>query len=195
MKKIIILLVSISTISIAQGQGTIKIDTAKSVIKWKGSNLFKFNQHYGTVKFSSGEISMNEDGISGGKFVVDMNSIMNTDGKYNEMLVSHLKHKDFFNVEKFPLAKLEIHQIKHADNGQMEIDALLTIKGISRPIKFSSTWEKGPNETMLKSKFIMDRTRWGISYESKGIIGSVKDDIISDAVEFEVILVFGFRGC
>ncbi|WP_190810499.1 YceI family protein [Flagellimonas sp. S3867] len=195
MKKIIILLVSISTISIAQGQGTIKIDTAKSVIKWKGSNLFKFNQHYGTVKFSSGEISMNEDGISGGKFVVDMNSIMNTDGKYNEMLVSHLKHQDFFDVEKHPEAKLEIRQIKHGDNGQIEIDALLTIKGISRPIKFSSTWEKGPNETMLKSKFIIDRTRWGISYESKGIIGSVKDDIISDAIEFEVILVFGFRGC
>ncbi len=188
-------MVSISTISIAQGQGTIKIDTAKSVIKWKGSNLFKFNQHYGTVKFSSGEISMNEDGISGGKFVVDMNSIMNTDGKYNEMLVSHLKHQDFFDVEKHPEAKLEIRQIKHGDNGQIEIDALLTIKGISRPIKFSSTWEKGPNETMLKSKFIIDRTRWGISYESKGIIGSVKDDIISDAIEFEVILVFGFRGC
>lgn len=195
MKKIIILLVSISTISIAQGQGTIKIDTAKSVIQWRGSNLFKFNQHYGTVKFTSGDVFMNGDGIAGGKFVADMNSITNTDGKYNEMLVSHLKHQDFFHVEKYPTTKLEIHQVKSGKNGQMEIDALLTIKGISRPIKFSATWEKGPNETMLKSKFIIDRTRWGISYESKGVVGSVKEGIISDAIEFEVILVFGFRGC
>ncbi|MFS4455245.1 YceI family protein [Maribacter sp. 2304DJ31-5] len=190
MKKIIILLVSIGTISLAQGQGNIKIDTAKSMIKWRGSNLFKFNQHYGTVKFLSGEISMNGSSISGGKFVVDMNSIMNTDGKYNEMLVSHLKHRDFFDVEKHQTAKLEISQIKPGDNGQMEIDALLTIKGISKPIKFSSTIEKGPRETLFKSKFIIDRTRWGIRYESKGIVGSVKEGIISDAIEFEVIVVF-----
>ncbi|MEX0316230.1 MAG: YceI family protein [Allomuricauda sp.] len=190
MKKIIILLLSISTISLAQGQGSIKIDTEKSVIKWKGSNLFKFNQHYGTVKFLSGEISMTGPTISGGKFVADMNSITNTDGKYNEMLVSHLKHQDFFDVEKHPTAKLEIHQVKPDDNGRMEIEALLTIKGISRPIKFSSTMEKGPNGALLKSKFIIDRTRWGISYESKGIVGSVKEGIISDAIEFEVIIVF-----
>ncbi|MGW9684683.1 YceI family protein [Flagellimonas sp. 2504JD1-5] len=203
MKKIIILLVSIGTISIAQGQGSIKIDTEKSVIKWSGSNLFKFNRHYGTVKFLSGEISMadpanfpspeisdNRPKIADGKFVVDMNSIVNTDGKYNEMLVSHLKHKDFFDVEKYPTAKLEIHKIKHRDNGQMEIEALLTIKGISRTIKFSSTMKKGPKGTLLKSKFIIDRTRWGINHESQGLVGSVKDDIISDAIEFEVIIVF-----
>ncbi|WP_420321016.1 YceI family protein [Flagellimonas sp.] len=190
MKKIIILLVSIGTISIAQGQGSIKIDTEKSVIKWSGSNLFKFNQHYGTVKFSGGEIFTNKDGLSGGKFIVDMNSIVNTDGKYNEMLVSHLKHGDFFDVKKHPEAKLEIQQIKHGDNGQMEIDALLTIKGISRTIKFNSIMEKGPKGSLLKSKFIIDRTRWGINYESQGLVGSVKDDIISDAIEFEVTIFF-----
>ena len=190
MKKIIILLVSIGTFTIVQGQGSIKIDTERSVIKWKGSNLFKFNQHYGTVNFLSGEISMNGKAISSGKFVVDMGSIKNTDGKYNAMLVSHLKHQDFFDVEKHPEAKLEIHQIEHGENGHMEIDALLMIKGISRPIKFSSTIEKDPQGSTLKSKFIIDRTRWGISYESKGLVGSVKDDIISDAIEFEVIVVF-----
>ncbi|UJH68979.1 YceI family protein [Allomuricauda sp. SCSIO 65647] len=189
MKKIIILLVSISTISIAQGQGNTKIDTAKSVIKWRGSNLFKFNEHYGTVKFLSGKMSIKGDSITGGKFVADMNSIMNTDGKYNEMLVSHLKHQDFFDVEKYPTARLEIGNIKHEDDGQLEIEALLTIKGISKPIKFRSTIEKRPDMTLLKSKFILDRTRWGISYESKGLLGSVKDEIISDAIEFEVIVV------
>ncbi len=183
-------MVSISAISIAQGQGTIKIDTAKSVIKWKGSNLFKFNQHYGIVKLLSGEISMNGGSISEGKFVVDMNSILNTDGKYNEMLVMHLKNQDFFDVAKYPEAKLEINQIKYEDDGHMEIEALLTIKGISKPIKFSSTIEKGPNETFLKSRFIIDRTQWGISYESKGLVASLKDDIISDAIEFEVTIVF-----
>ncbi|UOY08754.1 YceI family protein [Muricauda sp. SCSIO 64092] len=190
MKKIIFLLVSICTISVAQGQGSIKIDTVKSVINWKGSNLFKVNQHYGTVKFLSVDISMDGASITGGKFIVDMNSIKNTDGKYNEMLVSHLKHQDFFDVGKHPTAELEILQVKHGDNGQMEIEALLMIKGISRMIKFQSSLDKHDKEAVFTSKFIIDRTRWGISYQSKGILGSVKDDIISDAIEFEVTIVF-----
>ncbi|SNY95099.1 YceI family protein [Flagellimonas pacifica] len=203
MKKIIILLVGICTLTAAYGQGTIKIDTAKSVIKWKGSNLFKFNQHYGTVKFLSGEISMagpanfpsveisnNKPKIAGGKFVVDMNSILNTDGKYNEMLVSHLKNKDFFDVEKYPVAQLNISEAKYIDGKQMDVEALLTIKGITKPVKFKMTIEQQGKIYELKSRFVIDRTRWGISYESQGLVGSLKEDIISDAIEFEVIIVF-----
>ncbi|WP_420603416.1 YceI family protein [Flagellimonas sp.] len=190
MKKIIILLVSICTITAAYGQGTIKIDTKKSVINWRGYNLFKFNEHYGTVKFLKGEVLWIGGSVMGGNFEVDMNTILNTDGKYNEMLVSHLKNKDFFDVEKYPEAKLSINQAKYIDGKHMDIDALLTIKGITKPVKFKMTIEQQGKVYELKSKFVIDRTRWGISYESQGLVGSLKEDIISDAIEFEVIIVF-----
>ena len=189
MKKFILLAVGIGFSAVVYGQGTTKINAAKSVVKWSGSKLFQFNEHYGTVKFSKGTFFWSGDMVMGGSFEVDMNSITNTDGKYNEMLVSHLKNEDFFDVEKHPLAKLKIVQTNYGDDRQIHIDALLTIKEITRPIKFRMSSEERGQIQVFKTKFVIDRTRWGIEYESKGIIGSVKESIISDAIGFEVVLV------
>ena len=88
MQKIILILVtSICLISVTGAQERIKIDTTKSVVKWTGSNLFKYNKHFGTVVFLSGEVIKSNGKIIGGNFAIDMNSISNTDGGFNEMLV------------------------------------------------------------------------------------------------------------
>ncbi len=188
MKKIILLLVIAGSIVSANAQKNLKIDTSKSIIKWTGSNLFKFNKHYGTVKFESGKIITKNDSIIGGHFKIDMRTIINTDGKYNEMLVGHLKNKDFFNVEEHPTSKLEILSLKYKDTIQIKVEANLTIKGVTKKINYRSTIETSDDGVVMKSSFIIDRTRWGINYESKSILGSLKDDTISDAIEFEVII-------
>ena len=169
-------------------QNEIKIDTSKSFVKWTGSNVFKFNKHYGIVKFKNGKINQNRDTIIGGRFEIDMNSIINTDGKYNEMLVWHLKNEDFFDVKKHPISKLEIISVKYIDSIHLDVNANLKIKNITLPIEYKSILKRDDDKIILKSKFIIDRTRWKINYESKSILGSLKDDIISDAIEFEVII-------
>ncbi len=186
MKKIILLTVAVCSTILASAQ--YEIDTSKSLVRWTGSNLFKFNEHYGTVKFKNGVILMDKDSIVGGSFDVDMNSIINADGKYNEMLVGHLKNEDFFDVEKYPIAKLEITNVKYTNSVSLSISAELTIKNITEPIEYKSTFENHQNKIVMKSKFIIDRTRWKINYESKSLFDSLKDDIISDAIEFEVII-------
>ena len=40
----------------------------------------------------------------------------------------------------------------------------------------------------MKSSFIIDRTRWGVNYESKSFLDGLKDEAISDAIKFEVIV-------
>lgn len=189
MKKIILLVVGIGFNAFVYGQGTTNIDTEKSVIKWTGSKLFQFNEHYGTVKFSKGTVLWSGDMVMGGYFETDMKSIVNTDGKYNEMLVSHLKNEDFFDVENHPIAQLKIVQAYYVDYKQISVEALLTIKEITHPINFRMSVEERDQIYVFKSKFVIDRTRWGISYESKGILGSVKESIISDAIGFEVVLI------
>lgn len=189
MKKVLLIIIAISFTSIANAQKHIEIDTTESVVKWTGSNLFKYNKHYGTVKFKSGNIIKSRDVILGGGFVVDMNSIMNTDGKYNEMLVEHLKNKDFFDVEKHPVAKLQMFYVQDKRVNVVDVKANLTIKGLTHEINFETEVETVDGKLVLTSKFIIDRTRWGIKYESKGMFGSVKDGIISDAIEFEVVVV------
>lgn len=117
-----------------------------------------------------------------------MHTIINTDGKYSEMLVGHLKNEDFFDVEKYPIAQLEILSVKYLNNTEIETHANLTIKGITNKINFNSVLEDSRDSFIMKSSFIIDRTKWGVNYESKSILDGLKDDAISDAIEFEVIV-------
>lgn len=176
------------------GQGSTNIDTEKSVINWSGSKLFQFNEHYGTVKFSKGTIFWSGDMVMGGYFEADMNTIVNTDGKHNEMLVSHLKNEDFFDVGNHPIAQLKIVDALYVEEDEIKVEALLTIKEVTHPINFRISVEERDKTVVFKSKLVIDRTRWGIQYESKGVMGSVKESIISDAIKLDVVLVIK-SGC
>jgi hypothetical protein len=112
----------------------IPINLEASIIKWKGTMLFSFGEHYGTVNFKSGYILKSDDKLSGGSFVVDMNTIVNTDGDYSPDLVDHLKNEDFFDVPKYPEATIEFVSVESNDVDRYKIKADLTIKGIKKPI-------------------------------------------------------------
>lgn len=53
--------------------GTFLLDTAQSVIRWTGRNLFNF--HSGTVRLASGEIILRAGRLTSARFTVDMASI------------------------------------------------------------------------------------------------------------------------
>lgn len=168
-------------------QKEINIDLEKSEVHWTGSKLFGFGKHYGTVKFKKGKLFQINDKITGGIFTIDMKTIINTDGKYSEMLVDHLKNKDFFHVKKYPIAQLIMTQIKYdKNNGRLNIKADLTIKNKTNPIEFQA--ELSEDQRLFKAEFIIDRTDWKITYESKGF-AAVKNQVISDAIEFRVSIV------
>ena len=174
--------------STANLEGNIAINLEKSVVKWKGSMLFSFGNHFGTVDFKAGSLEFENNEITGGNFVVDMTTIVNTDGDYSEDLVNHLKDEDFFDVEKFPESKLEFTSFEKVDDNRLKIDANLTIKGITRPVTLYNV-DYYPKEEKLSTKFKIDRTEFGINYNSKGF-AKVKDYAISDAIELEVEVHF-----
>ena len=193
MKKItIVSLVFLFCSIVGFSQQDVLINTKSSIVNWKGSMLFSFGGHHGTVKFKAGKIIKTNNKITGGTFTVDMSSIINTDGDYSEDLVSHLKNEDFFNVEQFPTAKLVITKVEHHNNNQLRMDANLTIKGIEKPILFDA--KLNADNTKLTAKFKIDRTDWDIIYGTKGKV-KVKDYAISDAIEFEVIIIFNEDKC
>lgn len=169
-------------------QQEVSINTEKSNINWKGSMLFSFGGHHGSVKFKEGEIIKTDNKITGGVFTIDMHTITNTeDADFSEDLVKHLKDEDFFNVEKHSIAKLVITKVEHFDSVHLKMDANLTIKDITNPISFEAELNTG--QTALKAKFRVDRTEWNITYGTKGLV-KIKDYAISDAIEFEVKLIF-----
>ena len=55
----------------------VKVNTESSVIKWTGSKITSY--HEGNVSIKEGSLDINHGVLSGGQFVIDMNSITCTD--------------------------------------------------------------------------------------------------------------------
>lgn len=175
----------LSTTIYAQNE-SYDLDIAKSKIKWKGSYLFQFSEHTGTVSFKKGMLTTQKGKITGGNFLIDMTSITNEAYQENPENgpVGHLKNADFFDVAIYPEARLELTKVTYfKDNNEHRFEGNLTIKGISKPIMIRAFADEA-NKT-IKTKFKIDRKDWGITYNSK-----YKDSAISDAMEFDVFLQF-----
>ena len=92
-----------------------------------------------------------------------MNTIVCTDNDKIDKdsgLVNHLKDPDFFDVEKFPTAKLVITSVSYHNSTQMKIYADLTIKEKTFPIKFQAEVdfekeEMQTNATILPKTFTL----------------------------------------
>ena len=111
MKRIfVILIASFFTAVLLPAQKKLVADAAATVIDWKGDKIVG-SFHVGTIDLKGGWLTVDGTSVTGGEFIVDMNSIKNSDvkdEKMRERLIGHLKSDDFFGVEKYPLSKLVI---------------------------------------------------------------------------------------
>lgn len=182
MKKLICCIAFFS-MAFVKAQELLPINTSKSEIKWSCDYSFYFNGHYGIVQFQEGYFIKSGDVITGGNFIINLNTLVAQDMKEegNQNLTEHLKDPDFFDVKKYPTATLVITTIHYHDATHFEASANMTIKGITQPVKFQA--EVNFEKAQMTTKFKIDRTLWGINYNSK-----LKDNAISDAIGFEVKL-------
>jgi len=153
---------------------------SSSVINWTGSALAK--SHFGTVDYS-GDLKVSEGKLIGGEILIDMTTIDSKDqeGEWKEKLDGHLKNADFFNVDSFPTAKLEI---KGFDGSNL--NGALTIKDVTKEISFPASVNVSENEVSGTAEFTINRTDYGVVYGSGNFFDLAKDKIISDDIEFKV---------
>jgi polyisoprenoid-binding protein YceI len=174
------------------------INTAESKVNWLGKK--PTGEHTGYVKLSDGEILLDKNEIKGGSFVIDFNTITNTDLKdegMNARLVGHLKSADFFDVAKYPTAKFAITRITKlsgtaagAAKATHNIEGDLTIKGITKKISFDASINLLNGKlTASTSAFTIDRTQWGVNYQSKSVFAELKDQFIYDDMTLSIELV------
>lgn len=176
---------SVETAAVVSEGISLAVDTAASKVMWKGTKVSGF--HEGTITVKSGSISVNNNAITGGTFLLDMNSISATDldGEYKEKLDGHLKADDFFGVATNPEATFSITEVKAgATANDAIISGNLTIKGVTKNITFDAKVEE-ISETAVKTSadFNILREDWGVNYPGK------KDDLISKEINFRVNLV------
>ena len=173
------------------------VNTEASVINWRG---FKptGSSHNGTLKISSGVVSVENGQLTGGNFVVDMNTLDNDDLKGSdgyEKLLGHLKSPDFFSVDEYPEAKLEITSVEEAagENGTTHnISGNLTIKDVTKNITFPATVNVTESGVDASAAFVVDRSEFNVKFGSKDFFPDlVGDKVISDDLELTVKLIAG----
>ena len=165
------------------------VNTQSSTVKWKGSK--KTESHFGTVNIQKGLLIINNGELVGGEFSFDMNSISTTDmsDKLNKKLDNHLKNEDFFNVELYPTASLVIKRAKKYEGNEYDLVGELTIKDITRPIKFKANIDINGTNFQAESKIKIDRTKWDITYKSGNFVKELGDKAILDEIEFDIFLL------
>ena len=165
------------------------IDTKLSHVEWTGKKIG--GEHSGIISVSNGEIKNENEKISG-NFEIDMTSISNTDlaGEWKEKLDGHLKSDDFFGVDKFPVAQIEI--LEAIPTGEKySVKANLTVKGKTNPVNFAATITFDANKITAAGELVVDRSKYDVRYASKSFFSSIGDKMIHDdfIVKFHIIAV------
>jgi polyisoprenoid-binding protein YceI len=171
MKKTLLTILSLALVIVFTGfrnpEATYTVDTAASELKWTGYHLAKSYEHYGFVKLKSGKISTNKGVITSGEFVVDMNTLTDSDiadQDKNGKLIGHLKSADFFDVANNPEAKLVITKSTAAGEGKLKATGDLTIRGITKTIDFDVTLKEKGKEIEAIADLKIVRTDFKVMY-------------------------------
>lgn len=166
-------------------EGTeLTVNTAASNVEWLGKKVS--GQHNGDVQIKEGTVTVKDGKLTGGKIVIDLNTINDKDleGEFKGKLEGHLKSEDFFDVANHPEATLEITDVKDgAEAGTAVVSANLTIRGITKNITFNANIAEA-TDTSLKANadFNIEREDWNVSYAGK------PDDLISKQINFKIKL-------
>lgn len=174
--------------------GIYSIDLDQSRIEWTGRNLL--NKHYGTIGIQSGELEVSEGRLTGGQFVIDMNSMRchDLDGELHDVLIAHLKSDDFFDTEIHPTAEVKILESERVETAQpggqnLTIRGELTLKGKTAPIELAASAGITPEGKLAaQSTFLVDRTVWNVLYGSGKFFSRLGQHLVNDLIDLEVVV-------
>jgi polyisoprenoid-binding protein YceI len=173
----------------------LKADVNATKIEWIGSKPLGSN-HKGTISIKDGSIKVEGNNVTGGKFQFDLHSLTPTDqdSTGNAKLKGHLLAPDFLDVEKYPDGFFEITNVTAGvDTSKVEnkeathtVTGNLTLKGQSKSITFPAKVSMTDSKVEAHAVFNIDRTDWGISYNSDA---SIKDKFINKEINITLHLV------
>jgi polyisoprenoid-binding protein YceI len=173
---------------------TYNVDAANSLINWEGGKVTG-DKHLGTIAVKAGTISVAEGKVTNGTFEIDMNSINVTDitdAEKKAMLEGHLKGATaenadhFFNVSKYPTAKFEITSVTE-ENGVAMVEGNLTIKEVTKSIKFPATITVADADvTLAAEEFTINRTDFGVNFNSGKFAQDLGDNVINDDIKIKL---------
>lgn len=170
--------------------GVYELDAAKSDLRWAAERIVG-NSHQGAVTIKDGRVVLASGAVAEGHFTIDMSAI--TESKDNQKFLGHIKSDDFFAVDKFPTAKFNLKSIQPIAGNSYAVIGDLTIRDKANEITFEATISDVPDGLRATANFAIDRTKWGINYDSGSIFQQLGDKAIRDEIQLELGLIFAME--
>lgn len=174
--------------------GTYNIDPAASTVHWKGTEITT-NSHVGTINVYKGTINVIDNTIAKAFVAIDMNSMVCTDEGMGEdtkaNLIGHLSSDDFFGVEQFPYARMELEGIKVKGDEAMAYGQIV-IREIAQPIYFPVTISDDNGNIVVDAFVTFDRSKHDVKFRSGAfpdLFPNLGDKLINDDIELDVHIV------
>jgi polyisoprenoid-binding protein YceI len=155
------------------------VDLAASKVDWKAFHKGGFAPRWGTLNLKSGEITVENDAVTSGEFVIDMTTLKVDPASVTEAdkkpadLEAHLKNADFFDVEKQPTSDFKITAVADLA-GELPKDAVaganktisgnLTLLGKTLNVSFPAKVTVAEGKASIEAKFTVNRADWGIKF-------------------------------
>ena len=155
------------------------VDLAASKVDWKAFHKGGFAPRWGTLSLKSGEITVENNAVTSGEFVIDMTTLKVDPASVTEAdkkpadLEAHLKNADFFDVEKQPTSDFKITAVADLA-GELPKDAVaganktisgnLTLLGKTLNVSFPAKVTVAEGKASIEAKFTVNRADWGIKF-------------------------------
>ncbi|MBM3439305.1 MAG: YceI family protein [Bacteroidetes bacterium] len=157
-----------------------KLDLAASTVGFIGTK--PVGQHNGVFTLNEGSVTVNEGQLTGGNFVININSLKITDKDTNgaAMLTGHLLSPDFFDAAKYATARFEITALELYDSTKQKsllegathlISGNLMLKDSTKNISFPAKVAINEGVVNAQADFNIDRTQWGMFYGNDQSLG------------------------
>lgn len=175
------------------GADTLRLDPARSVIRWRGTKFRGRGKHEGTVRLAAGYLLAEGRSVRGGAFRIDMNAIEVTDIPVSDpvprrRLRDHLRSDHFFATATYPAAHFRLRRVTPTGPGSYDIVGDLTLRGQTHPVRFAARAVPLPGGGLrATAQLAMDRQRWGVAYSG----ASLGEIAVDDTVHLALNLVFG----
>jgi polyisoprenoid-binding protein YceI len=190
---------------VANGSGeTLSVNPDASKVTWTGYK--PAGKHYGTIAIKDGELRVDGNDITGGRFIMDLTELEIEDLKGDEenyqKLYGHLQSPDFFDTQNHPEAVFEVTQVEpYTADGSIEdkeeyqtdntptkmsdqmvdnpthwISGNLTMRGNTKNIKFPARVNVDNGSVSAKAGFNIDRTEWKVAYGDESSVADKARD-------------------
>jgi polyisoprenoid-binding protein YceI len=187
MKNLTILLIALlAAFTLDVQSQEFKLDNKKSEISWTGKAAFNSYSLTGTLSSEAGKIIIKDNQIESLEVIINMKSLNHE----NKRLKSHLRGKDFFEVKKYAQATFTLDKPTAVKDGHAELSGTLKIKNSAHSEKIKAIVKIENDQVLLNFNTEIDRTKYGVKFNSPTFFKKMKENAIADAFKLEGGFVF-----